>query len=64
MDLRLGQERLISSLAFDVFLHLGTLVALLAYFWRDWVRLVGAVRGQHPRAAHRSAMPTGGWAGC
>ncbi len=34
---------LIGSLAFDVFLHLGTLIALLVYFWRDWVRLVGAV---------------------
>lgn len=30
---------LIGSLAFDVFLHLGTLTALLGYFWRDWVRL-------------------------
>jgi undecaprenyl-diphosphatase len=36
---------LLSSLAFDVFLHLGTLVALLAYFWRDWLRLIGAVLG-------------------
>jgi undecaprenyl-diphosphatase len=34
---------LLSSLAFDVFLHLGTLVALLAYFSRDWLRLIGAV---------------------
>jgi len=34
---------LLGSLTFDVFLHLGTLVALLAYFWRDWVRLIGAV---------------------
>ena len=33
---------LVGSLAFDVFLHLGTLVALLGYFWRDWVRLIGA----------------------
>ena len=32
----------IGSLAFDVFLHLGTLLALLAYFARDWVRLIGA----------------------
>ncbi len=32
----------INSLAFSVMLHLGTLVALLAYFWRDWVRLVPA----------------------
>jgi undecaprenyl-diphosphatase len=32
----------ISSLAFSVVLHLGTLLALLIYFWRDWVRLVPA----------------------
>ena len=30
------------SLTFSVLLHLGTLVALLVYFWRDWVRLVPA----------------------
>lgn len=35
-------DGLIGSLAFDVFLHLGTLVALLVYFARDWVRYVGA----------------------
>ena len=33
---------LLNSLAFDVFLHLGTLVALLAYFGRDWLRLLRA----------------------
>ena len=33
---------LIGSLAFDVFLHLGTLVALLVYFARDWLRYIGA----------------------
>ena len=33
---------LIGSLAFDVFLHLGTLVALLVYFARDWVRYAAA----------------------
>jgi undecaprenyl-diphosphatase len=32
----------ITSLAFSVMLHMGTLAALLAYFARDWVRLVGA----------------------
>lgn len=32
----------IDSLAFSVMLHLGTLVALLVYFWRDWLRLVPA----------------------
>jgi undecaprenyl-diphosphatase len=35
-------DGLIGSLAFDVFLHLGTLVALLAYFARDWLRYIGA----------------------
>ena len=29
------------GLAFDVGLHMGTLLALLAYFWRDWVRMFG-----------------------
>jgi undecaprenyl-diphosphatase len=33
---------LLGSLSFDVFLHLGTLVALLGYFGGDWLRLLGA----------------------
>jgi undecaprenyl-diphosphatase len=37
-----GQDGLVGSLAFDVFLHLGTLVALLLYFARDWLRLLRA----------------------
>ena len=32
----------IDSLTFSVMLHLGTLGALLVYFWREWVRLVPA----------------------
>jgi len=32
----------LTSLPFSVVLHLGTLLALLAYFWRDWARLVPA----------------------
>ena len=32
----------ITSLAFSVMLHLGTLVALLVYFWRDWLAIVPA----------------------
>ena len=31
------------SKAFDAALHLGTVAALLIYFWRDWVALVTAV---------------------
>jgi undecaprenyl-diphosphatase len=32
----------IDSLAFSVLLHMATLVALLVYFWRDWLTLVPA----------------------
>ncbi len=32
----------LDSLTFDVALHLGTLVALLTYFWNDWVRFIRA----------------------
>lgn len=32
----------IDSLAFSVMLHLGTLAALVVYFWRDWLRLIPA----------------------
>src|SRR5436853_7828134 len=35
----------IDTLTFDVALHLGTLVAVLAYFWRDWVALIRALPG-------------------
>lgn len=28
------------GLTFDIALHLGTLVAVIAYFWRDWVDLI------------------------
>ena len=31
------------GLTFDLALHLGTSIALLAYFWRDWVNLARAV---------------------
>lgn len=34
------------GLTFDVALHLGTLVAVVAFFWRDWLNLIaGAFRG-------------------
>lgn len=34
------QGTLIDSLNFDVALHAGTLAAILAYFWRDWLDLL------------------------
>jgi undecaprenyl-diphosphatase len=30
------------GVSFDVGLHIGTLLALLAYFWRDWVSMFGS----------------------
>lgn len=35
----------IDSLTFDVALHIGTLVALVIYFWKDWLMLLGALPG-------------------
>jgi len=32
----------ITSLPFDVALHIGTLAAILVFFWRDWVRIIKA----------------------
>lgn len=29
------------GLTFDIALHLGTLIAVALYFWRDWLRLIG-----------------------
>ncbi len=36
------KDPFIDSLPFSVMLHMGTLLALLVYFWRDWVTLVPA----------------------
>lgn len=33
---------LVDSLTFDVALHAGTLLAILCYFWKDWVELITA----------------------
>ena len=35
----------VDTAAFDVMLHVGTLIALLLYFWRDVLRLIGAFFG-------------------
>lgn len=37
-----GWDPNVFNLAFDVALHMGTLLALLIFFWRDWVRLIVA----------------------
>ena len=35
------------ALDFDIMLHIGTLLALLIYFFRDWVQIVGQAFGLH-----------------
>ncbi|MGB9890849.1 MAG: undecaprenyl-diphosphate phosphatase [Anaerolineae bacterium] len=41
----------IPGLAFDAMVHWGTLVAVIAYFWRDWAALLrGAGRGLRTRS--------------
>ncbi len=44
----LGWDGLVSSLSFDVALHVGTTLAVLVYFWRDWVRLIKAFLSNLP----------------
>lgn len=33
---------IVDSLSFDVALHLGTVAALIIFFWKDWVRLISS----------------------
>ena len=33
------------GLGFDIALHFGTLIAILLYFWRDWVQVIGEAFG-------------------
>ncbi|HEV8634882.1 MAG TPA: undecaprenyl-diphosphatase UppP [Chloroflexota bacterium] len=51
---------LLNSLTFDVALHMGTLVAVLLYFWSDWLRLavglVGFARGQPNPGARMAGL--------
>src|ERR1700741_4982905 len=42
------------SLSFDIMLHIGTLVAVLLYFFRDWVLIIGQGFGGTP-AGHRAS---------
>ncbi|HEY6291953.1 MAG TPA: undecaprenyl-diphosphatase UppP [Terriglobia bacterium] len=39
----------VSDLTFDVALHAGTLVAVLLYFWKMWLEMLGAAAGLGPK---------------
>ena len=44
----------VESLAFDIMLHVGTLLAVLLYFLRDWIQIVGEGFGIH--VGHNSQL--------
>ena len=48
-----------NALTFDVGLHVGTLVAVLAYFWRDWAEM--ARHGVRDAAHHRARVDRWDW---
>lgn len=45
----------VSDLTFDVALHAGTLVAVLLYFWKMWLEMLGAAAGLGPKNDPRTA---------
>ena len=49
----------VSSLTFDVGLHLGTMVAVIVYFWREWLDIVGS--GVRDIAEHRWRVDAWAW---
>ena len=45
----------VSDLTFDVALHAGTLVAVLLYFWKMWLEMLGAAAGLGSKSDPRTA---------
>jgi undecaprenyl-diphosphatase len=44
---------LVNSLDFDVAAHLGTAIALILFFWRDWVRLIASLLAALPQGRRK-----------
>src|SRR6516225_1919950 len=40
------------SLSFDIMLHLGTLIAVVLYFFRDWLQIIGQAFGMNVRGSN------------
>src|SRR5215218_6655930 len=57
--LGLDQDRF--GLPFDVALHLGTLVAVVSFFWRDLLRMARRSPARSRRARGTSPTLTSGW---
>lgn len=45
-------QGLVNTLAFDVALHFGTLIALLSYFRKDWIALLKTIRNKNSLIWH------------
>ena len=45
------------TVAFDAVIHLGTLLALLVFFWRDWYQLIAGQMPSMKRVNHRDNPP-------
>lgn len=44
----------VDTLTFDIALHVGTLIAVMGYFWRDWIALIRAIPTALQRIFQRS----------
>src|SRR5262245_2866198 len=48
------------SLSFDIMLHLGTLIAVVVYFFRDWLQIIGQglgmETGSDPELKHNRVL--------
>jgi undecaprenyl-diphosphatase len=53
-----------AELVFDVALHVGTLTAIVVYFWRDLVRIAGAAFSTDPERAIDKRLAWGIVIGC
>ncbi|MCX7993929.1 MAG: undecaprenyl-diphosphatase UppP [Fimbriimonadales bacterium] len=53
-----------AELVFDVALHVGTLTAIVVYFWKDLMRIAGAVFSSDPERAVDKRLAWGIVAGC
>jgi undecaprenyl-diphosphatase len=45
------------GLTFDVMLHAGTLIAILSFFWKDWLAMISVVGRKDPLVGREAANP-------
>lgn len=50
------------GLSFDVALHIGTLIAVVAYFWKEWIMIFELAFKNQVQSSHLPTLGTGGQA--